>query len=98
LGARNQVYRQRRDAVLDGLRDLELSPQTPRASLYVWSPIPPGWDCVEFVSAALEGAHVSLTPGTVFGSGGDGYVRIALTAPVERVQEAMGRLKEWLEV
>jgi LL-diaminopimelate aminotransferase len=71
---------------------------TPRASLYVWSPIPAGWDCATFVTAALEQAGVSLTPGTVFGPSGEGFVRISITAPLERVQQAMDRLGEWLAI
>jgi aspartate/methionine/tyrosine aminotransferase len=74
-----------------------LSVRIPRASLYVWSPIPPGWKCVDFVSAALEQAGVSLTPGTVFGAGGEGHVRISITAPLERVRQAMQRLEAWLK-
>jgi LL-diaminopimelate aminotransferase len=51
---------------------------------------------MDFVSAALEQAHVSLTPGAYFGQGGEGYARIALTAPVERIHEAVSRLERWL--
>jgi LL-diaminopimelate aminotransferase len=98
LEVRNQTYRQRRDAVIAGLEGLGLHAQTPQASMYVWSPVPDGWDCVEFVAAALDHACVSLTPGTVFGAGGEGYVRIALTETVERIEEAMRRFKEWMKL
>lgn len=94
---RNEIYRQRRDVVVEGLQRMGLSVRIPRASLYVWSPIPPGWKCVDFVSAALEQAGVSLTPGTVFGAGGEGHVRISITAPLERVRQAMQRLEAWLK-
>ncbi len=94
---RNEIYRQRRDVVVEGLQRMGLSVRIPRASLYVWSPIPPGWKCVDFVSAALEQAGVSLTPGTVFGAGGGGHVRISITAPLERVRQAMQRLEAWLK-
>lgn len=93
---RNEIYRQRRDVVVDALRRMGLSVRTPRASLYVWSPIPTAWDCASFVTAALEQAGVSLTPGTVFGPGGEGFVRISITAPLERIQQAMERLGNWL--
>lgn len=93
---RNEIYRQRRDVVVAGLRQIGLPVLTPRASLYVWSPIPPGWDSAAFASAALEQAGVSLTPGTVFGPGGEGFVRISITEPLVRVQQAMDRLGEWL--
>jgi LL-diaminopimelate aminotransferase len=97
LDARNRNYRGRRDAVLEGLRALGVEASTPRASMYVWAPAPDGWSCSEFAEGALEQAHVSFTPGAVFGPAGEGYVRVALTAPVERIEQAMGRLKEWME-
>lgn len=93
---RNEIYRQRRDEVVAGLRRIGLAAPAPRASLYVWSSIPPGWDSVSFASAALEQAGVSLTPGTVFGPGGEGFVRISITQPQARIQQAMERLAEWL--
>jgi LL-diaminopimelate aminotransferase len=96
LVERNEIYRQRRDVVVDALRRMGLPVSTPRASLYVWSPIPTGWDCTSFVTAVLEGSGVSLTPGTVFGPGGEGFVRISITAPLERIQQAMERLEGWL--
>lgn len=97
LGDRNKIYRQRRDAALQGLRGMGLKAETPRASIYVWSAVPEGWSSEDFASAALEGAHVSVTPGTVFGDAGEGYMRISLTAPVERISQAMSRLERWLK-
>lgn len=93
IAARNAVYQTRRDAVLAGLHRMGLPVDTPRASLYVWTPVPAGYDELSFVTQALEQVGVSLTPGTVFGPSGQGYVRIALTAPLERVEEAMRRLE-----
>jgi LL-diaminopimelate aminotransferase len=93
---RNEIYRQRRDVVVAGLRQMGLAVALPRASLYVWSPIPAGWSSIAFATAALEQAGVTLTPGTVFGPGGEGFMRIAITAPVARVRQAMDRLGEWL--
>jgi LL-diaminopimelate aminotransferase len=96
LEKRNEVYRQRRDVVLAGLKKLGLAVRKPDASLYVWSPVPEGWTSEEFAVAALEQAGVSLTPGTVFGPGGKGFLRLSITAPLERLQQAMERLKGWL--
>lgn len=93
---RNQIYRARRDAAVQGLRRLGLEVETPRASIYVWSSVPPGWRSVDFAAAALEEAGVSLTPGTVFGANGEGYLRLSLTTPVERIVEAMERLQKWM--
>lgn len=98
LAGRNEIYRQRRDVVLAGLRAVGMIAAEPRASLYVWAPLPAGWDrSAEFCAAALEGAGVSFTPGTVFGGAGEGYIRISITASQERLEEAMRRLREWME-
>ena len=96
LSERNEIYRQRRDVVVAGLGRIGLAVPAPRASLYVWLPVPTGWSSADFASAALEQAGVSLTPGTVFGPGGEGFVRISITTPSERIQQAMDRLGDWL--
>ena len=96
LKGRNEVYLQRRDVALQGLRALGLDVEKPLGSIYVWSPVPAGWSSGDFASAALEKAQVSLTPGSFFGKGGEGYVRVSLTAPAERIAEAMKRLERWL--
>lgn len=97
LEGRNRVYRERRDEVLSGLRAAGLDVKTPQGSLYVWSPIPPGWKSESFCLAALENTGVSITPGTVFGEGGEGFVRIALTVPIESIKTAMARLVDWMK-
>jgi LL-diaminopimelate aminotransferase len=96
LAERNEIYRERRDAVLVGLVAAGLRPYRPRASIYVWSPIPLGWKSEVFVIEALENTGVSLTPGTIFGKGGEGFVRIALCAPLETIQAGMQRLGDWI--
>ena len=97
IDARNQVYRQRRDALVSGLRTLGMNAPLPAAAMYVWSPAPDGWTSLQFAEAALEEAHVSFTPGQVFGPAGEGYLRFALTAPLERIQEAVERISGWME-
>lgn len=94
---RNLIYQKRRDAVIRALHAMGLHTQVPKASLYIWCPVPPGWTSAEFATVLLEEAAISLTPGTVFGKGGEGYVRISLTAPVERLEEAMQRLKKVIQ-
>ena len=97
IDERNDIYRQRRDLVIDNLRAVALEVSKPLASLYVWTPIPNGWTSDKFVAAALENAQVSMTPGTLFGENGEGYVRISLTVSLERMQEAMDRLIIWMD-
>jgi len=105
LQERNDIYRQRRDVVLPAFARLGWQATTPKASLYVWFAVPEpkeqasrkehafGQTSAEFAATLLEQAHVSLTPGSVFGSCGEGYMRLSLTAPTERVEEAMQRIE-----
>jgi len=95
LVARNKEYERRRDRIVVALRGLGLTCEKPRASLYVWCALPAGWRSIEFASALLEQARVSVTPGDVFGPGGAGFIRISLAAPEERVALAMDRLARW---
>jgi LL-diaminopimelate aminotransferase len=92
---RNKTYQQRRDIIIDGLKSLGIAVQTPSASLYIWCPIPNGWTSVKFTSELLDEAYLSLTPGIIFGSNGEGYVRISLAAPTDVIQQAVERLVKW---
>jgi LL-diaminopimelate aminotransferase len=94
---RNNTYSQRRDVVVQALRMLGFKVDTPKASMYVWSPVPEGMTSVEFSRLILEEANVSVTPGIVFGRHGEGNIRIALTEPVDRLEDAMNRLSEWIQ-
>ena len=96
LTQRNAIYQQRRDILFAALQAIGLSVQLPRASLYIWCPVPDGWSSADFAAQALENAQVSFTPGTVFGPRGEGFVRLSITAPAERIFEAGERLKRWL--
>lgn len=94
--ARNLVYQQRRDRAIMGLQEMGLEAAVPQASLYIWFEVPAGWTAQDFTLMVLEKAHVSLVPGTVFGSYGEGYARLSLTEAVERLDEAMLRMGEIL--
>jgi LL-diaminopimelate aminotransferase len=96
LQERNLLYQQRRDIIVTELNYMGLSALKPKASLYVWCPLPEGWTSFAFAEAVLEEAHVSLTPGIIFGKMGEGFVRISLTSSFKRSQEAMQRLKVWM--
>jgi LL-diaminopimelate aminotransferase len=97
LDQRNSIYRERRDAMINGLKALEIIAAEPSAGLYIWVSTPNGWSSIDFSDQALENAHVSITPGEVFGPNGAGFLRFTLTASVERINEAMGRLGDWME-
>ncbi len=98
VAERNAVYQQRRDIVVNALRAAGIPVPTPRASLYVWYPLPPGeTDSKAFCARALEEAGVSMTPGRIFGPHGEGYVRVSLGTDTAQLQQAMERLTAWLK-
>ncbi len=88
-----QVYRERRDIVVQGLRSLGWQVDPPRGTIYVWVPVPPPHTSTEFAELVLEKAGVVLTPGIGYGQCGEGWFRISLTTPTERLTEAFKRLK-----
>jgi LL-diaminopimelate aminotransferase len=90
-GAR-AVYQERRDVVVAGLRKLGLPVLAPRATFFVWAPVPNGGDSREWASRLLQEAGVVVTPGVGFGPSGEGYYRIALTVDKARIAEAVERL------
>ncbi len=92
LAERNEIYRQRRDIVVEAFTQVGLNCTVPQASLYVWSVVPAGWTSVDFTNLLLEKAQVSLTPGPVFGACGEGYMRLSFTEPFEQIAEAMSRI------
>lgn len=91
--ALREVYRQRRDGLVAGLRQLGLAPCCPQATFYVWMPVPGGGDSVAFARRLLEEACITVVPGVGFGPEGEGYVRFALTVPAERIRQALQRLE-----
>lgn len=93
ITARNAIYQHRRDLVLQALYRLGWETEVPLASLYVWFHIPPGFSTsADFCRVLLEQTGVSLTPGSIFGSQGEGYVRLSFTLPDDILQEALDRL------
>ncbi len=97
LAERNLVYEGRRDLVIDHLHRMGLEARVPKASLYVWCPIPDGWKSRQFAAMILEEAGLSLTPGDIFGPHGEGFVRISLTVPQKKIEEAMQRMEMALQ-
>lgn len=87
-----EMYRERRDIVVDGLLAAGFDVQRPKATMYVWVPVPPGQTSTSFATRLIDEAGVVVTPGTAFGQCGEGYVRISLIAPPERLREAVSRV------
>jgi LL-diaminopimelate aminotransferase len=92
---RNAIYRERRDVVVAALRAAGFQADLPVAAIYVWARLPAGMDDRAYASGLLENTGVSVTPGSVLGPSGAGYFRIALCHPVERLREAMERVRKW---
>lgn len=87
-----KTYQDRRDALYNGLKNLGFHLIKPKATFYLWAKVPSGFDSQKFVAHLLEKTGVLTTPGVGFGAPGEGYVRFALTVPVERIKEAVGRI------
>jgi len=85
-------FRERRDAMVPVLRAHGFEPETPRATMYVWVPLPEGLASATFQRRALEEAGVVTLPGSAFGAGGEGFFRVALTVAAPRLVEAAERL------
>ncbi len=81
-----------RDRVVEMLRKIGLQPEVPKASLYVWTPVPSGYDSGEFAAKVIDEAGVIITPGLGFGPSGDSHFRISLTTPDDRLKEGLDRL------
>ena len=97
LPGRNLIYEERRDVVIDGLKAAGTEAESPSAGLYIWFSIPSGWNSSEeFCTALLESTGVSITPGSVYGTYGEGFARISLVTETPRMSEAMRRLTEWV--
>lgn len=91
------MYEERRDFLINGLRNLGWKINPPKASFYVWARIPKGFpNSMETAKIFLEKGDIIITPGNGFGPAGEGYIRMALTVPKERLEQAIERIKRIL--
>lgn len=91
------LYQERRDLLINGLRAIGWKITSPKASFYVWAKIPKKFsDSMEASKAFLDQANIVATPGVGFGESGEGYIRMTLTAPKERITIAVDRLRKIL--
>lgn len=88
------VYARRHRLVADTLNQLGWRIQPPRATFYVWAPVPKGYDSIGFAGHVLDQVGVNITPGVGFGAHGEGYFRLSVTAPDARLEEAMKRMRK----
>jgi LL-diaminopimelate aminotransferase len=94
---RNEVYKRRRDILIEGCNAVGMHARAPKAGLYVWAHVPERFTSKEFANWLFDKAGVHLTAGSSFGQAGEGYVRIAITEPEERIQIAIERIKTALQ-
>ena len=91
----NDIYRRRRDLVVEQLSELGTQFQLPRGAIYLWFKVPSGWSSIDFTETLLKDKGVSLAPGTIFGTGGEGFARLSLCRPEDRLLDAMERITDW---
>ena len=87
-------YQKRRDIIVQGLQSLGWPIEPPEATLYIWVPVPLGYSSQEFVSLLLDRCGIMVAPGNGYGVIGEGFFRIALTIPDERMYEAIQRMRD----
>lgn len=87
------VYARRHRLVADTLNSIGWDIRPPRATFYVWAPVPAGYDSIRFATHVLDQVGVNITPGVGFGAHGEGYFRLSVTAPDARLEEAMSRMR-----
>lgn len=90
------LYSRRRDTLADALASIGVEVPKPKGTIYMWIPVPQGYTSEGFSTHVLEKAGVVVTPGNGYGPAGEGFVRISLTAPDERIQEAVARIRNSL--
>lgn len=88
-----QIYEKRRDLFVEGLKRLGWQVLIPKGTFYLWLPVPPGYTSQELALKLLDEAQIVVTPGNGFGPNGEGYVRISLTLPEARLEEALRRIE-----
>jgi LL-diaminopimelate aminotransferase len=92
----SDVYTRRRDLLVDALAEIGLEVEPPTATPYFWVRVPEGHTSASFASLVLEQANVVVSPGPGYGPSGEGFVRLSLTVPDERLEEAVRRIESSL--
>jgi LL-diaminopimelate aminotransferase len=90
------VYQRRRDLVCAALAEIGVEVAPPRGTIYIWAPVPDGYTSASYCELVLEESGVVVSPGSAYGPNGEGFFRIALTVPDERLAEAVERLRSSL--
>jgi len=94
----SRIYQRRRDLVIGALREIGVEVAAPKATIYVWAPVPEAHTSASYCELVLEESGVAVSPGAAYGPNGEGFFRISLTVGEERLSEAMERLREGLRI
>lgn len=89
-------YQKRRDVLVDGFARFGWNVERPKASMYLWAPVPTKQNSFEFVKDLLDHTGVAVVPGIAFGECGEGFIRIALVQSEARLAEFANRAEKWL--
>jgi LL-diaminopimelate aminotransferase len=93
VAAMNTIYQRRRDMVCEALAKIGVQVTPPRGTIYIWAPVPEGFEsAAAYCEYVLEEAAVVISPGAAYGPNGEGFFRISLTTPDDRLEEAIARL------
>ncbi len=95
----SEVYRGRRDALVDGLHRIGWDVPRPRGSMFVWAPVPPAYrqeGSIAFATRLVTDCDVATSPGVGFGPDGDGFVRFALIENEHRISQAVRGIRKGL--
>jgi LL-diaminopimelate aminotransferase len=92
-GEMKAIYARRRDLVCDALRAIGVNVTPPKGTIYIWAPVPDGHTSASYCELVLEESGVVLSPGGAYGPNGEGFFRISLTVPDERLSEAVQRMR-----
>jgi LL-diaminopimelate aminotransferase len=90
------LYQRRRDLVIGALREIGIDLEPPRGTIYIWAPVPEGHTSASFAEEVLERTAVVVSPGSAYGPNGEGFFRISLTVPDDRLMEAVERMRDSL--
>lgn len=93
-----EIYRRRRDLLAEALESVGMQVPKPKATVYMWVPVPEGYTSASFSEHVLEQAAVVVTPGRGYGPAGEGFVRLSLTTPDHLISEAVRRIRESLRL
>ena len=94
----SRIYQRRRDLVVSALGAIGITVEAPKGAIYVWAPVPDGHTSASFCQLVLDEANVVVSPGGSYGPSGEGFIRISLSTPDDRLQEAIGRIESSMRV